>query len=73
MSPVSYQCDFCLDAGKYVGYLAPDFILIDCTCGHQDNPILSDNDPRWVEYQRRLNRKVKQQRKTTKRILVITA
>ncbi len=59
----SNWCEFCLDAGKFYGYISPDFVLIDCSCGHEDNPIKTKDDPRWEEFQRRwasMNGNVKQ-------------
>jgi hypothetical protein len=46
-------CDTCLDTGKYYGWLDGEYILIDCPCGHLDNPVLSQEDPRWEEYNKR--------------------
>lgn len=45
-------CKFCLDTGKFFGWSDGHYVLIDCTCGHKDNPIKSKDDPRREEFNR---------------------
>mgnify|MGYP003395798404 CR=1 FL=1 len=53
MGKIDVYCDFCLDSGKYFGWLDDDYILLDCPCGQPDNPIRSAEDARWEEFQKR--------------------
>jgi hypothetical protein len=54
---IEIKCEYCLDTGKYFGWLDDDYILIDCSCGHAENPIKSSEDPRWEEFNRRWEEK----------------
>ncbi len=52
MGKVKVKCDYCLDTGKYFGWLN-GYVIFDCPCGQPDNPIKSIKDSRWKEFKKR--------------------